>query len=60
MDRQTSDKVIPMCRYASQAQKKNPTTLEKMTAQVIFWIRIYSQLRKDIIFSANVMYMVSF
>ena len=59
-DRQTPDKVIPMCRYASQATQK-PQHLKKMSAQVIFWIRIYSEFRRDL-FSANTMYiyMVSF
>ena len=43
-----------MCRYASQATQK-PQNLKKMTAQVIFWIRIYSEFRRNL-FSANAMY----
>ena len=37
-DRQTPDKVIHLCRYASQATQKPQHLKKKMTAQVIFWM----------------------
>ena len=63
-DGQTPDKVIPMCRYASQATQK-PQHLKKKWLLKLglthFWIRIYSEFHRDL-FSANTMYiyMVSF
>ena len=51
-DRQTDARqsypYVPLC-FAGDTKT---TTLEKMTAHVIFWIRIYSEFRRNL-FSAN-------
>ena len=54
-DGQTRQTKLSLCAAMLRRRHKKTTTLEKMTAQVIFWIRIYSEFRRNL-FSANAMY----